>query len=192
MQQLFRVKTEAGAGLHAGLLGSAGSTPTHRSATGTPTHRARGVERRGRYVAGLAVLAAVGVLLNWGALAPMDPALVAWSLKGCPQKILELTTTMEAQYQARRCAAAAPPAAAPPPLPAACSGRRLCPLPVPATTMCDAAPVLCTLLSSGLTGHARHAALFGGVQAAVAAGLDPELGQPVYRKPKTAILNFVR
>ncbi len=30
------------------------------------------------------------------------------------------------------------------------------------------------------------------VQAAVAAGLDPELGNPTYRKPKTAILNFVR
>ena len=29
-------------------------------------------------------------------------------------------------------------------------------------------------------------------QAAKAAGLDPELGAPVTRKPKTAILNFVR
>ena len=30
------------------------------------------------------------------------------------------------------------------------------------------------------------------LQAAVAAGLDPELGNPTQRKPKTAILNFVR
>jgi hypothetical protein len=30
------------------------------------------------------------------------------------------------------------------------------------------------------------------MQAAVAAGLDPELGNPTHRKPKTAILNFVR
>lgn len=29
-------------------------------------------------------------------------------------------------------------------------------------------------------------------QDAVAAGLDPELGSPSTRKPKTAILNFVR
>ena len=30
------------------------------------------------------------------------------------------------------------------------------------------------------------------MQAAQARGLDPELGNPVTRKPKTAILNFVR
>ncbi|KAL4427608.1 hypothetical protein ABPG75_001697 [Micractinium tetrahymenae] len=103
---------------HAAGYSSAGSTPTHAG-------RRRGVLRLNMLVA-VAALAAAALVLNNTALRP-DPALEAWSLKGCPVKILDLTTTMEAQYQA-----------------------------------------------------------------AVAAGLDPELGNPTYRKPKTAILNFVR
>lgn len=76
-------------GAYASLPGSAGGTPTHR----------RRPEKRVRVLASLATLAVAAVLFNSGVLSPVDPALVAWSLKGCPQKILDLTTTMESQYK---------------------------------------------------------------------------------------------
>ena len=76
-------------GAYASLPGSAGGTPTHR----------RRPEKRVRVMAALAALALAAVLLNSGVFAPVDPALLAWSLKGCPQKILDLTTTMEDQYK---------------------------------------------------------------------------------------------
>lgn len=78
-------------GNYGSLPGSAGSTPTHR----------RRKEKQLRVIAAVAALAAAVLLLNSGVLSPADPALVAWTLKGCPSKILDLTTTMESQYKAR-------------------------------------------------------------------------------------------
>ena len=69
----------------------------------TPTHsgRRRAVSRfrLGLVVSGLLVLALV--LRNAGNLLPLDPAIEAWTLQGCPVKILELTSTMEATYKVR-------------------------------------------------------------------------------------------
>lgn len=90
-------------------------------------HRRRGLSHF-RLCVAISAAFMVGILLNsWSILLPMDQALYQWSLKGCPAKILELTTTMAATHKS-----------------------------------------------------------------AVAAGLDPELGNPTLRKPKTAIVNFVR
>lgn len=49
----------------------------------------------------VSTLAVAAVFLNNAPLLGMDPALEAWTDKGCPIKILELTTTMEAQYKVR-------------------------------------------------------------------------------------------
>jgi hypothetical protein len=68
---------------------------------GSPTHRRRGLSRWKAHFAVSAILVAL-FLLNNGTLMPENPALVEWTLKGCPVKILDLTTTMEATYQVRR------------------------------------------------------------------------------------------
>ncbi|PSC68981.1 hypothetical protein C2E20_7512 [Micractinium conductrix] len=109
-------------GSRAAGYGSAGNTPTAAAAA-----RRRSLARSLRTLLAAAALGVAALLLLNGPILGPDPTLVAWSLKGCPVKILELTTTIKAQYKA-----------------------------------------------------------------AVQAGLDPELGNPTYRKPKTAILNFVR
>ncbi len=90
-QQLAKAMWKgSAAAAHAAGYSSAGNTPTHGG-------RRRGVLRRNSLIA-VAALAAAALVLNNSALRP-DPALEAWSLKGCPVKILDLTTTMEAQYQ---------------------------------------------------------------------------------------------
>lgn len=87
------------AAAHAAGYSSAGSTPTH-------VGRRRGMLRLNTLVA-VAALAAAALVLNNTALRP-DPKLEAWSLQGCPVKILDLTTTMEAQYQVLQMQEAAP------------------------------------------------------------------------------------
>ena len=67
----------------------------------SPTHRRRGLSRWKAHFAASAIVVAL-FLLNNGTLMPENPALVDWTLKGCPVKILDLTTTMEATYQVRR------------------------------------------------------------------------------------------
>lgn len=83
--------------LSLGNTHSAGNTPTHA--------RRRGIPSRFRLVLAVTGALFVACLVNNGILMPMDQAVFEWTLKGCPVKILELTTTMEATYQVllRRC-----------------------------------------------------------------------------------------
>jgi hypothetical protein len=85
-----------------------GFTPSPRHAGynhvagGSPTCRRRGLFRFRLSVALSGVLVVAFLMNNWAALMPMDRELYEWSLKGCPAKILDLTTTMQASYQVRR------------------------------------------------------------------------------------------
>ena len=86
------------------LHGGAAQTATAYSpmAGNSPSYaRRRGASR---WKAGFAISAMLvaAFLLNNGTLVAENPALVEWTLKGCPLKILDLTTTMEATYQVRQ------------------------------------------------------------------------------------------
>lgn len=83
-------------GSRAAGYGSAGNTPTAAAAA-----RRRSLARSLRTLLAAAALGVAALLLLNGPILGPDPTLVAWSLKGCPVKILELTTTIKAQYKVR-------------------------------------------------------------------------------------------
>lgn len=89
---------------HAGYVAAPG---------GSPTHRRRGLSRFRLFVAISGALVLAFLANNYAALMPMDRALYEWSLKGCPTKILDLTTTMQASYQVGAAAADAGGCASP-------------------------------------------------------------------------------
>jgi hypothetical protein len=156
-------------------------------------HRRRGLSHF-RLCVAISAAFMVGILLNsWSILLPMDQALYQWSLKGCPAKILELTTTMAATHKVRMSAAQFKlwahnqPCAGLHPSCIQVSADVVAPIALPAVA-CLVRRRLKGALRVTLTPSVRRISL----QSAVAAGLDPELGNPTLRKPKTAIVNFVR
>ena len=78
----------------------------------SPTHRRRAGLSRFRLTLAIGGALTLLLLLNNGSIMPMDQATLEWTLQGCPVKILDLTTTMEATYRVRPAATAAPAAAA--------------------------------------------------------------------------------